>query len=128
MCRNKQETIKDRYENLMNSQLRTREVKLKVKRNKLNMCCKGLPYIVHLLNKDIIRSYPVKVNSIIEMSRPIELQSVQCFNGFEELSIEILTKTIRNLRTTTQATIVERNLILKITTEEANCIILIHVL
>jgi hypothetical protein len=127
MCRNKQETIKDRYENLMKSQLRTREVKLKVKRNKLNMCCKGLPYIVHLLNKDIIRSYPVKVNSIIEMSRPIEIQFVQSFNGFE-LSIEILTKTIRNLRTTTQATMVERNLILKITTEEANCIMLIHVL
>jgi len=111
----------------MNLQLRTREVKLKVKRNKLNMCCKELPYIVHLLNKDIIRPYPVKVNFIIEMSRPIELQSVQCFNGFE-LSIEILTKTIRNLRTTTQAIIVERNLILKITTEETNCIILIHVL
>ena len=69
----------------MNSQLRTREVKLKVKRNKLNMCCKELPDIVHL-NKDIIRPYPVKVNSIIEMSRPIELQSVQCFNGSRYLS------------------------------------------
>jgi hypothetical protein len=50
------------------------------------MCCKGLPYIVHLLNKDIIRSYPVKVNSIIEMSRPIEIQFVQSFMGSSYLS------------------------------------------
>lgn len=72
-----EEAMQDHDENLRKLLDRARKVNLKLNKNKLNLRCKEVPYIGHLLTKDGLKPDPEKVRAIQDMPRPTDVQSVQ---------------------------------------------------
>lgn len=86
-----EEAMQDHDENLRNLLDRARKVNLKLNKNKLNLRCKEVPYIGHLLTKDGLKPDPQKDRAIQDMPRPTDVQSVR-FLGFVNYLSKFLPK------------------------------------
>jgi hypothetical protein len=86
-----EEAMQDHDENLRNLLDRARKVNLKLNKNKLNLRCKEVPYIGHLLTKDGLKPDPKKDRAIQDMPRPTDVQSVR-FLGFVNYLSKFLPK------------------------------------
>ena len=89
----KEQADKDHDENLVRLLQRCRERNIKLSKAKLDFKCSQVPFIGHLLSNKGVKPDPKKIEAIVNMETPTDVQGVQRLIGM----VKYLSKFLSNL-------------------------------
>ena len=89
----KEETDKDHDANLVHPLQRCRDRNIKLNKAKFNFKCSQVPFMGHLLSNEGVKPDPKKIEGIVDMETPSDLQGVQRLIGI----VKYLSKFLSNL-------------------------------